>query len=63
MVIVMLIVQKLMITFLSNDNGWSASCAPDNGNCNTILNLEGNGNGNWYRKIWEYGIIARVYNG
>ena len=46
MVIVMLIVQKLMITFLSNDNGWSASCAPDNGNCNTILNLEGNGNGN-----------------
>ena len=21
----------------------------------TILSLEGDGNGNWYRKIWEYG--------
>ena len=22
----------------------------DNGNCNAILRLEGNGNGNWYRE-------------
>ena len=43
-VIVLLIVinyKKLMITFFSNDNG----------NCNTILSLECNGNGNWYRRI------------
>ena len=52
-VIVMLIVINYkMTTFFSNDNS----------NCNTILSLEGNGNGNWYREYGNGNTLQSISN-